>query len=480
VRARWALAWLAGLPVVLARAGDLHESDTFWQVRAGLLILDEGRLPTVDTFSWTASGRPWELNSWGFDVVLALAYRIGSLPAVAVGAAALAMVAAAALLWLAARLGATPAAGGLMLVASQIALVDWLGGRPQLIDYAAVPALLVLLMRWHAGGGVGSLAAIAAVQVGWVNLHSVAPLGVGLCVAAALGAALDRVRLDRGVLDRARTDRGAVLDHARLDRRAALGRAWRFAGPTVVAALAVLANPRGAGLLRQGAAVHRESTDLIREWLPPDPTEWTHLAPLLIAAAGLAVCLRQRRAVPATALVLLGGAGLVMLRFGPMAALVGAAAAAGGLSAPPVRAWAGRRRVVLTAGATAGVLALSALAAPALGRLGRPEVSPVVVRALPAGCRLLNEYILGGHVILHRPDVRVSLDSRNDLYGASEVRRLQAMFDSPASGPGPVALDEMGVTCVLTRTDRPLAARLRTDPTWHVAADDGSVVAFTR
>jgi hypothetical protein len=78
VRARWLLAWLAGLPVILARAGDLHESDTFWQVRAGLLILDEGRLPTVDTFSWTADGRHWELNSWGFDVALAVAYRFGA------------------------------------------------------------------------------------------------------------------------------------------------------------------------------------------------------------------------------------------------------------------------------------------------------------------------------------------------------------------------------------------------------------------
>src|SRR3712207_9142174 len=73
----WVLAWLAGLPVVLARAGDLHESDTFWQVRAGLLILDTRRLPGVDTLSWTAAGRTWELNSWGFDVALALAYRLG-------------------------------------------------------------------------------------------------------------------------------------------------------------------------------------------------------------------------------------------------------------------------------------------------------------------------------------------------------------------------------------------------------------------
>src|SRR3712207_5940422 len=175
---RWALAWLAGLPVLLARAGDLHESDTFWQVRAGLLILDTHRLPTVDSFSWTANGRPWELNSWAFDVGLAIAYRLGGLPAVALATAGLGMLAAAAMLALARDVGATPAAAGAVLVGTEIALIDWIGGRPQLVDYAAVPALLILLLRWHAGGPAPPLlAGIAALHVGWVNLHSVAPLG---------------------------------------------------------------------------------------------------------------------------------------------------------------------------------------------------------------------------------------------------------------------------------------------------------------
>jgi len=54
----WFLAWLAFLPVPPARAENLAESDTFWQIRTGLLTLGQQRIPTVDPFSWTANGNP--------------------------------------------------------------------------------------------------------------------------------------------------------------------------------------------------------------------------------------------------------------------------------------------------------------------------------------------------------------------------------------------------------------------------------------
>src|SRR5579863_5892321 len=38
----WFLAWLAFLPVTVARAGTLAEPDTFWQVRTGLLTISHG------------------------------------------------------------------------------------------------------------------------------------------------------------------------------------------------------------------------------------------------------------------------------------------------------------------------------------------------------------------------------------------------------------------------------------------------------
>jgi hypothetical protein len=47
----WLLAWLGALPIALGRNGQLGDSDTFWQIRTGKLILREHRIPTADPFS---------------------------------------------------------------------------------------------------------------------------------------------------------------------------------------------------------------------------------------------------------------------------------------------------------------------------------------------------------------------------------------------------------------------------------------------
>src|SRR4051812_27708952 len=76
---RWLLAWLALAPVAAVPAGRLADSDPWWQIRTGHLIWDAGRLPTTDPFSWTAAGRPWVLNSWAYDVLLAGVHHLGGL-----------------------------------------------------------------------------------------------------------------------------------------------------------------------------------------------------------------------------------------------------------------------------------------------------------------------------------------------------------------------------------------------------------------
>jgi hypothetical protein len=47
------MARLAFLPIALLRSGTLSEADTFWQIRADLLTLEQHAIPSVDSFSWT-------------------------------------------------------------------------------------------------------------------------------------------------------------------------------------------------------------------------------------------------------------------------------------------------------------------------------------------------------------------------------------------------------------------------------------------
>jgi len=98
--------------------------------------------------------------------------------------------------------------------------------------------------------------------------------------------------------------------------------------------------------------------------------------------------------------------------------------------------------------------------------------------AIPAGCRLLNEYDQGGYIIDHRwPDVLVSQDGRNNLYGESELFTENGVLNA---APGWKAwLDANNVNCVLAYPYRPLVVQLR-NAGWREAASDPSAILLIR
>jgi hypothetical protein len=458
VRGPWLWAWLGALPLAVGRAGQLADSDTFWQIRTGQLILRTHRVPAVDPFSWTAYGRPWRPNSWAFDVLLATAYHPGrALVGVALVGIGLTMLAVAAQLLLAARLGAHPVAAGLMVLLATPVIVVWFSVRPQLVDYAAVPLLVVLLeiALTVPGRRVVALAGIAGLQVGWTNLHATAPLGIAL--AAVAGAA-----------DLATWAGPAPTRHR-------LG--WA-AAPALAAGLGTLVNPAGAGVLSQALTVRASSTGLISEWLPIDIGDPFMDLTILLGALTIAVAARRRWQRPAAVLLVLLVAGVAVRRFQPILAVCAIPVLAAALDTPRAREWAVSRRTMLRVGAatlTATYVTLAAISASHLGRVYYPYPP---IRALPAGCRLFNSYDLGGIVILLRPDVPVSLDSRNDLYGRREVLDLSRTLKA-GTGAG-ARLAALSVDCVLVRPSSPLGRQLSRDPAWREAAHHRDATAYVR
>jgi hypothetical protein len=65
---------------VILRAGTLAEANTFWQIRTGLLTISHRAILRADPFSWTMAGKPWTLNSWGFNVLIAGTDWLAGLP----------------------------------------------------------------------------------------------------------------------------------------------------------------------------------------------------------------------------------------------------------------------------------------------------------------------------------------------------------------------------------------------------------------
>lgn len=447
----WFLAWLAFLPVTVARAGTLAESDTFWQVRTGLLTISHRAIPAVDPFSWTVHGKPWTLNSWGFNVLIAEVYRLAGLPGVAWACAGLAMVAGGLVLFLARQLGASPPVAGALLVLSWPLLVTWLSARPQLVDYIGVLLLAILLPRIATGRNpIRPVVAVGIVSAVWVNLHAGELIGVAMiCTSAVLFAGRDL-----------------------------RGSAWCWiAGATAL--MASLLNPYGVGLLTHEAQVESASSGIVVEWQhldPASPMQWSVLA---IGLAALILAARQRNLLFVGELGIAAAGAVLAIRLLPILLFLALPVLAASVSRWPWSSYVESRRI-LRYPATAAVLApLVVLAVPSLGHIGRPDpaIYPLtLVTDIPPHCRLFNSYELGSFVILERPDVQVSLDSRNDLYGRQRVLADEKVL----RGQGDVAQELTGANCVLVPPTMGLATWLRENQVWKLIGSEPGAVLFVR
>ncbi|NUO60572.1 MAG: hypothetical protein HOV71_02055 [Hamadaea sp.] len=453
-RLRWWSVPIALIPLAVVRAGLLAEPDTFWQIRVGLDILRQGRIPDTDPYSWSAWGTEWHPNSWAFDVLLAEAYRFGGLAAAALAAAAFIPLTAGAVGLLARRLGARPGVVTLIVLVTFTPLLVWFSARPQMVDYAVVPFLLVLLDVAMKGerraARVSAVAGILVVQVVWVNLHLVAPLGIAVLALAAVGHLITSPR----------------------KRRAG----WIGAAAVAAAMVGTLASPFGWTVVTIAGDVH-DSSSVIVEW-----GHFTFSKPvgdLLLAMCllGLFGSWRMRRPDLLLPLGLLTAAGLYAIRMLPVAAVVAAAVLAAWTSASPRRsAYFDSRRALIRFAVVALVLAETVVGV-VKGTPGQARYPIALVRQIPAGCRLFNGYTLGGLVILFRPDVKVSQDSRSDLYGRDA---LISANETEFGTHGADDLDRAQVTCALITPGSALSKQLQARGDWREVGGDPTGVLYAR
>lgn len=452
-RRPWLWAWLAFLPLALLRIGTLAETDTFWQIRTGLTTIEQQAIPTVDSFSWTMHGAQWTLNSWGFNVLIAVAYRLAGLPGVALTCAVLVLAAGGLVLLLAHQLGASPVVAGASLWLASPLLVAWLSARPQLVDYVAVLLLVVLLRRvvdeHHRGWSILLIGVLSAV---WVNLHAGALLGVGIAGTCSV-LLLCRTR-SRG------------------------GGKWCLAA-TAAAVAGSLLNPLGLGLLAQTAQVKSASSGVVVEWQHLDPGNATQLVMFALGLSALILAARRHDLIFVGALGVAAISALIAIRFLPVLVLLALPTLAVSASDPAILRYIQSRRVVLFPGALLAVVATMALALPALAHIGQPLPGMYPVKAvadIPSGCKLFNTYVLGGFVILERPDVLVSVDSRNDLYGAIRIGAAERTLQ----GRGDVSSALAQAGCVLVPPTSGLAESLYRDSAWELKTRQASAVLFVR
>ncbi|TAM88277.1 MAG: hypothetical protein EPN43_08480 [Jatrophihabitans sp.] len=441
-----ALAVIALLQT-LVRADVPLGQDAYWEARYGLDVIRTGSLPRADTYSWTAHGAPWIPSSWAWNVVLGSGYDAMGYLGLWVLAAAVSVLSALAIAAVARRAGARP--WPTLAVYAPIGMLG-LESVPRAQTLSNVAAVLVAVLagqvmtRCGRRAVVGWLLVLCAVQIAWMNLHSMALLGPVLAAAAGL----------------------AVLAGRRTADRRAVG---RLVVITATTAASCLATPYGVEPITHAAAVRAASVGLVTEWVPAGFGSVSQFLTLIAVAAGVVLCVRAwrgQRFVLAACLLVLAVATASAIRFLPMLAVAATPEVALAVGALRVRE--GFMRFCVAAVA----VVLAALGATGWRDLAAldPLVSPGLVRAIPGGCRLLNDDLAGDAVVLARPDVRVSLDGRNDMYGRARVEKV---LDEFANRPGTMEqLDRQHVGCVLGPSSMALVQALRSQPGWRVAGQD--------
>ena len=184
LRHLWAFLAVA-LPVLAALIAPLPATDLTYHLRAGEEILTTGRIPAVDTWTFTIAGEPWLDQQWGAQVILTAVYRVAGWTGLVLFRAALVGLIAASIFELCrrqgtgVRLAAWLALGAFAVAAPAMAL------RPQLIAMALFALTLFLVVDRAAHPR--RLWLVVPIAVLWANVHGsffLAPAVLGLAWVA--------------------------------------------------------------------------------------------------------------------------------------------------------------------------------------------------------------------------------------------------------------------------------------------------------
>lgn len=451
--------WLfVGIGLLLAihrSERNLSDSDVLWGARSGIDILKTGHLPHSDAYSWTASGRTWIPNSWAWNVVLGAIHQATGDAGFYLLVLVLGIGLGALVSRLAESAGADPQWSAMaFMVLGPVAL--FIAPRAQAAALLPMLAILLLLKRALVRSGgelVRATAAVLALQIVWMNVHSSGVLGPVLTLAVGSGLAITTPAIRRAVMQRTLALAAAM-------------------------ALACLATPYGLAPISHAFEVRNASAGLMQEWLPPGLSTPVQIVGIFLSAVGVLAtwsAWRRRRWDALFVNGLLTIASFTAIRFDPLIAAVAVPEIA--LAAASLRV----RAAMVTRTLAAGIAAVALLAiagSGSFGRLGPWVASPRLVSELPSGCRVLNDMLVGGPITLHRPDVKVALDSRNDMYGRRIVLDdMRLMSDEPGTEQ---RLADAHVDCVLTLSSYPVVAHLRNDPQWRIVGSDAARTLLVR
>lgn len=263
-------AWVAALGIA-----PLASNDIWLHLRTGALILQEGRVPATDVYSYTAAGSGYLAHGWLAAVLFELIHRAAGVPGLIMSRTVV-MGMTALFLCMAARAAGARMAAALPVVGMGLFVAACrLSTRPHIFSWLFTSVYLWAFLRYRRSGrGALWILGLVPVQILWANIHGGGILGLALMGLFVLSEALV-----------------ALQEKARLGPRVRI--------PLVAAAAglaASLINPYGYRLLLLPFQLTSMSLYMenIVEWQPPHHESFrgtTMMAAWLVLACGLLAAL---------------------------------------------------------------------------------------------------------------------------------------------------------------------------------------------
>jgi hypothetical protein len=474
----------------------LGDGDTGWHLRTGEWILQNGRVPDKDIFSFTKAGEPWFAWEWLWDLTFGWLHLHAGMAA-ALAACMLVLCCTYAILFRLVRRNCPNVllAFALTAFAAAGSSMHWLA-RPHLFTLLFVVIYCAILQRVQEGR-TRLLLWLPPLMVLWTNLHGGFFIGIFLIGCYGAGElATWLVEKDRALA------------------KAALLRSRPYLATAAVCAAVTLVNPYFYHLHEHIWRYLRTPGlyQLIMEFRGTDfqSPQARYFEPLVVMGVlAAAWSLYHKRFADVLMIGVWVHLGLFSFRNVPIFLLVATPVVGRMLHAQltkleeaPLAAWVSRRtrgfrefaaefgatdrlpRVYLTS-AVAWLAVCGMFYFPAAPPRFRAEYDP---KEFPAKAlkrfqnpesagRVFTTDIWGGYLIYHLyPQTKVFIDGRSDMYGEALSKKYATLMNAQYGWER--TLTSYGVDTVLLPVDAPLTGALKESQRWRPIYDDGYAIVF--
>ena len=457
----------------LFRNSFLSDPDTFLHIGVGNWILQNGRFPVVDQFSYTAFGKPWFATDWIPELVYAVLYRTSQWQGVTeIVAVASATISGLLCLYLATKLRLSIAFGLTVIVVALIS--PHFLARPVIFSYLLLLIWIVVILEVedrNEWGGRREFLLIPLILL-WANVHGSFTFGLAVFYLFTINAIWD------------------------LYNKKDLRRLRRLIVLLVVVTIAALVTPYGPfSALKTVKLMSDPALATIDEWRAPDfqrdPFHLIAIVGLYALVAYFGIRLRGPRLltlllVTVFALEHKRGLGLFalvapLLLFRPLSECVLWIRVQDEVLDPVIRFLNKRSGTIALACTT--VVAIAGVSMWTIGPQIHPPIGRTPEKALAAAKlagikgNVLNSHGFGGYLIFE--GIPTFVDGRVELYGNQFLQRYFDAMKLVNPDDATRILKQYNVHWALLQPSEPISFMLKSNG-WVQLYGDESAVVFAK